>query len=142
MIVYADTSFLTAVYLRDTHSREAYRRMADDPNLAITPFSRAELANAFYRQVFLKRATTLDVRLAWENFESDCHAGLLRVVELPESAWSATVDLARRYGPALGVRTLDSLHVACAIELRAERFWTFDERQKKLAETVGLDTTA
>jgi hypothetical protein len=32
--------------------------------------------------------------------------------------------------------------VACALELRAERFWTFDERQAKLAEAVGLDASA
>jgi predicted nucleic acid-binding protein len=40
------------------------------------------------------------------------------------------------------VRTLDSLHVACALELKAERFWTFDDRQARLAEVVGLDTSA
>jgi hypothetical protein len=28
-----------------------------------------------------------------------------------------------------------------ALELKAERFWTFDERQKKLAQTAGLKTT-
>jgi len=39
------------------------------------------------------------------------------------------------------VRTLDSLHVACALELKAERFWTFDERQAKLARVEGLKTT-
>jgi predicted nucleic acid-binding protein len=32
------------------------------------------------------------------------------------------------------------LHVASALELKAERFWTFDERQKRLARTVGLKT--
>jgi predicted nucleic acid-binding protein len=56
--------------------------------------------------------------------------------------WNASIDLARRYGPTLGVRTLDSLHVACALELRAKRFWTFDERQARLAEAAGLDTSA
>jgi predicted nucleic acid-binding protein len=60
---------------------------------------------------------------------------------LPEDAWSVCSDLARRYGPTLGVRTLDSLHVACALELKADKFWTFDERQAKLAEAVGLDVT-
>jgi hypothetical protein len=30
--------------------------------------------------------------------------------------------------------------VASALELKAERFWTFDERQKRLARTVGLKT--
>jgi len=50
-------------------------------------------------------------------------------------------DLARRHGAKLGVRTLDSLHVACAVELKAERFWTFDERQAKLAKAEGLKTS-
>jgi predicted nucleic acid-binding protein len=39
------------------------------------------------------------------------------------------------------VRTLDSLHVACALELKADRFWTFDERQAKLARARGLRTS-
>lgn len=57
---------------------------------------------------------------------------------IPERAFDVSADLARRYGPKLGIRTLDSLHVACALELKAERFWTFDERQAKLAKAEGL----
>lgn len=63
-------------------------------------------------------------------------------VDFPERAWSVCMDLVRRYGPSLGVRMLDSLHVACALELSAQKFWTFDERQAKLAEAVGLDISA
>ncbi|MGD0479770.1 MAG: type II toxin-antitoxin system VapC family toxin [Terracidiphilus sp.] len=140
MTVYTDTSFLTAVYLRDVHSREAYSRMAAHPNLPISPFGRAEFANAIYRQVFLRRVAEIDARRAWENFELDCRSGLLQTVAFPETAWNVIVDLARRFVPTLGVRTLDALHVACALELRADKFWTFDERQEKLAEAVGLDT--
>jgi predicted nucleic acid-binding protein len=55
--------------------------------------------------------------------------------------WETCIDLAKKFGLALGVRTLDSLHVACALELGADKFWTFDERQAKLAEAAGLDTT-
>lgn len=40
------------------------------------------------------------------------------------------------------MRTLDSLHAASALELGAERFWTFDERQEGLAQAAGLDTTS
>jgi predicted nucleic acid-binding protein len=54
---------------------------------------------------------------------------------------SPRADLARRYGPKLGMRTLDTLRVACALELKAERFWTFDERQAKLAKAGGLKTS-
>jgi len=30
---------------------------------------------------------------------------------------------------------------ACALELKAERFWTFDERQAKLAKAQSMKTT-
>ena len=53
-------------------------------------------------------------------------------VDFPSRAWETAIELARKHGPErLGVRTLDSLHVACALELKAERFWTFDERQAR-----------
>ena len=57
---------------------------------------------------------------------------------MPEDAFELCADLARRYGPKFGFRTLDTLHVACALELKAERFWTFDERQAKLAKAQGM----
>jgi predicted nucleic acid-binding protein len=107
----------------------------------LTPFNRAEFAHALYQQVFRARFSAAVVRLAWNNFEKDCSAGVWIPVMMPERSWETCVDLARRYCPTLGVRTLDSLHVACALELKAERFWTFDERQARLAEAVGLDTS-
>lgn len=55
--------------------------------------------------------------------------------------FAVATDLARTHIARLGTRTLDSLHVAAALELKAERFWTFDDRQKKLAKAVGLKTS-
>jgi len=49
-------------------------------------------------------------------------------------------DLAPRYGHGFAVRTLETLHVACALQLKAKQLWTFDERQGKLAKAVGLKT--
>jgi predicted nucleic acid-binding protein len=116
--------------------------MAGSSSVWLTEFNRAELANAIFQQVFLKRLTVADAAQVWSDFKRDYANGVWTGVEFPYSAWETTIDLARRYGPTLGVRTLDSLHVACALELRAERFWTFDERQARLAEAVGLDTRA
>jgi predicted nucleic acid-binding protein len=59
---------------------------------------------------------------------------------MPEQVFDVCADLARRHGSRLGVRTLDSLHVASALQLKAERFWTFDQRQAKLAKAEGLKT--
>jgi predicted nucleic acid-binding protein len=38
----------------------------------------------------------------------------------------------------LGTRTLDVMHVACACEIHADRFVSFDERQLGLAKLAGL----
>ena len=72
------------------------------------------------------------------DLEADLISGLWVQAVFPENALDLCADLARRYGSKLGVRTLDSLHVACALELKAERFWTFDDRQAKLAKAEGL----
>jgi predicted nucleic acid-binding protein len=106
----------------------------------LTPFSRSEVANAIYRQAFIERLSLAESMRAWQSFESDCAAGVWELLAFPNRAWETCAELARKYAPTLGVRTPDSLHVACALELKAERFWTFDERQAQLAEAAGLDT--
>lgn len=141
MSIYADSSFLVSRYLADVHSSRVDQALALKPSVWLTPFNSAEIANAVYQQAFQKRLTIAGARLAWTDFEQDCTAGIWVQVGFPIRAWTTSIDLARRYGPILGVRTLDSLHVACALELKAEKFWTFDERQARLAEAVGLDTT-
>lgn len=93
-----------------------------------------------FLHVYYKKLAVDEAALAWSDFQQDCAAGVWIQIDLPERAWETSIDLARRYGPSLGVRTLDSLHVACALELKALRFWSFDERQARLAEAVGLDT--
>ncbi|MGP8253711.1 MAG: type II toxin-antitoxin system VapC family toxin [Terracidiphilus sp.] len=142
MIVYVDTSFLVAAYIPDAHSAEVTRRLSAKPRICLTPFNRSELANATYRQAFLGRLSLAAAQLAWNSFEGDFRAGIWEYRDFPDQSWETCAGLAQRYCPLLGVRTLDSLHVACALELRAQKFWTFDERQAKLAEAVGLDTTA
>ena len=139
MTAYVDTSFLVSTYVVDAHSSRADQCLATAPSVSLTPFNRAEFANAIYQQVFLQRLTLVKAQLAWKDFESDCRQGIWITADFPSRAWETAIDLARRYGPTLGVRTLDSLHVACALELRADKFWTFDERLARLAEAVGLD---
>jgi predicted nucleic acid-binding protein len=116
--------------------------MAQKPSVSVTPINRTEVAHAFYGQAFRSKISIDQARLAWQHFQEDCSRQLWEIVDLPVGAWDTCTNLARRYGPTLGVRTLDSLHVACALELKADKFWTFDERQEKLARAVGLDTNS
>lgn len=142
MIVCADSSFVASLYAQEEHSAEADRRMGTGVSVYLTPMNRVELAHAFSLQVFRARFTERRARALWQQFAQDCLHGVWLEVDLPDRAWQTCIDLAHRYGPTLGVRTLDSLHVASALELGAEKFWTFDERQARLAEAVGLAVSA
>jgi len=135
---YADSSFVVSLYLTDVHSPEARRRVQDAPPLILTPLHRAEWAHALAQHQFRGTVTAEKARRAHALFVSDEAANLWRQAPLPENAFELCADLARRYGPKLGMRTLDTLHVACALELKADRFWTFDERQAKLAKVQGM----
>lgn len=73
-----------------------------------------------------------------ESFFQHLAAGIFRVEPLVPEAWEKALDLARRHSAKLGTRTLDLLHVAAAIVLRAEVLYTFDDRQRKLAHAERL----
>jgi predicted nucleic acid-binding protein len=139
--IYVDSSFLVSLYLSDQHSPESRTRIRSAPSLWFTPLHNAEWAHDVAQHVFrghlsLSEAQRMDARL-----DENKSTGQWLSIALPDHAFDLCADLARRYGPRLGVRILDSLHVACALELKAERFWTFDERQAKLAKAEGLKTS-
>ena len=115
--------------------------MATNPTVWLTPFHVAEWTHAVEQQVFRRAATRTEGDQALARFQQHRESGLWMEVGMPESAFDVCPQLARRYAAKLGLRTLDTLHVASALELKAERFWTFDDRQKKLARAVGLKTT-
>lgn len=138
MTTYADTSFLVSLYLGDSHSHTADQMLQTLRECFLTPLHRAEWFHAIGQHVFRGAITETKAGALHSLFEQDTKTGPWREVAVPESALDLCADLGRRYGPKLGIRTLDTLHVACALELKAESFWTFDERQAKLARARGL----
>jgi predicted nucleic acid-binding protein len=142
LIIYPDSSFIVSYYLQDAHSPETDRRMNLFPSVLITPLNHCELAHAISKYVFRGKLSPPEAQQAWADFQQDCAQGVWIFSNLPESTWETSISLARKYGPTISLRTLDSLHVACALELKAKRFWTFDDRQARLAESVGLNTSA
>lgn len=142
MTVCVDSSLLVSSYLSDSNSAEADRRRELSEVIWITPLNKSEFAHSIHQQVFRGRINLAEANRLWGVFENDCANGVWISTSFPDAVWRTCIELAQRHGSKLGMRTLDSLHVACALELRAERFWTFDERQAKLAEAVGLDIKA
>ena len=138
MTTYVDSSFIVSLYVTDSHSADSRQRIQTISTLWWTPLHSAEWAHAIAQQVFRGTLSLSEAREVYRQLEDDRAAGPWLEIGLPDHAFDLCADLARRYGSKFGVRTLDSLHVACALELKAERFWTFDERQAKLAKAEGL----
>ncbi len=57
-----------------------------------------------------------------------------------DTIYGEATRIATKRVARLGTRTLDIIHVACALAMKAETFSTFDDRQAKLARAVGLRT--
>jgi predicted nucleic acid-binding protein len=138
LTIYADTSVFVSLYLPDAHSKEAQQHMAEHPRVWLTPLHRAEWTHAIGQHVFQHKITSREAQSVYREFERDREAGVWMEIGLPERALEACIVLARNRVARLGVRSLDTLHVAIALELRADHFWTFDRRQAKLAEAEGL----
>ena len=138
MTAYADTSFLACLYLIDIHSPLARGRMTQRPSVWLTPLQRAEYAHVIAQQVFQRRISSAEANRAYDDFENDRRNRLWLETPLPEAAFELGIELTRKHVTHLGCRTLDTLHIASALELGATMFWTFDQRQKRLAKAVGL----
>jgi predicted nucleic acid-binding protein len=138
--VYADTSFFVSLYLPDQHTSEVERRLSSRPSLWMTPLHVAEWTHAIEQHVFRKDISRSEADRLLRQFQEHRARNLWRESLLPDRAFEVCAQLAHRHVGRLGLRTLDTLHVASALELKAEHFWTFDARQAKLALAVGMKT--
>jgi predicted nucleic acid-binding protein len=138
LIAYADTGFLVSLYGQDAQSAAARSSAQNQPTFVLTPLVEAEFVNALELQVFRKQWTRGQAQTIHNHFLQHQAAAIIRSEPFPVEAWERAVILSRRHGAALGVRTLDVLHVASALVLKPDVFLTFDTRQSKLARVEGL----
>jgi predicted nucleic acid-binding protein len=139
--VYADTSFLVSLYVLDTNSAFAAARMRRvELPIVNTPFGELELINAISLRLFRRELTAAKARAAYTLFQKDVQGGVVQIRSIPNVAFERAKQIARRVTPRFGTRTLEVLHVALALFCKAKAFYTFDERQAKLAAAEGLTT--
>ncbi len=153
MSPYADTNFFTRAYLELPESEEADglftgAKRGESAPLPITWLHRVETLNAFQLHVFLARKagqtfiSPEQAALAHANFRSDvASAEFLRAVAIAaQDLEQHFEELALRHTARHGFRTYDLLHVASALVLQCDCFWTFDPKAAKLAALEGMKT--
>ena len=139
-MIYLDTSALVKLYVLEAGSEFVQSCLSeqDDP-LPIWELQEAELANALHLKVFRNEWTEAEADLQIEHFHSRKQRGLYVFPEIDR------VELIREFHrlsletPRTGCRTMDILHVACALQIPSCRFLSFDGRQGKLARMAGLE---
>ena len=123
MTVYADSSFLVAVFKRGDHAGAVARYMASQPQpLPFNPLHRLEVRNAIRLGVKRQEINGLFVHspINW----TEC----LRRAEALSAAHTET----------LGCRAMDILRVVIALEDGARTFLSSDANQRALAAAEGL----
>ena len=139
MNIYADSSFLVSLYIPDANSTAALRTMQTSTgDRLVIVLCELEVVNAFGLRVFRKQATPVEINSALINFEKDLREGLFQLRGLPERVFERARQLSQQATAKLGTRAADLLHVAAALELGADCLYSFDQQQRKLAQTVHL----
>lgn len=151
MRAYADSSFLVKLLSQEPDSGYAiarYRHM-DRPPLFFLPLHELEVRNAIHQRAFHERRTepagdrreiSRQKAAALSKLERMLHRRAFLSVS---TDWDPVLDRSRRISDAhtesTGARAFDILHVAFALELECEMFFTSDARQAKIAKAEGLD---
>ena len=153
MPVYSDTNLLVRLYAEMPDTAETLQRFEKlrrdrGTRLPITWLHQLEMANALQQLVFLARQGR-GIRMSPEraiialaDFDADLAAGqglfhaTVAVTELVREAR----QLSLRHTAGHGVRAYDVAHVACALLLACDVFWSFDAKANTLAKLEGLKT--
>jgi predicted nucleic acid-binding protein len=141
MKVGADSSFLVSCYVFEVRSDAALEFLATHAGqIFVSPITVLEVTNGLKARVFRGKTTEEQARIALADFGSDMASGTLRQAPMPPSVWIRAKDLALAHTSTTGTRSLDILHVAFVLEIRAHGFLTFDRTQARLAHAEGLAT--
>lgn len=135
-----DPSALLKLYLHEPESRKmaSWRAKTRGP-LPVTHHGRVELANGIALAAHRKLIDESTYEAAIADLDDDFEQGhYVQADLLWRAALKRASELSREHTRILGTRSLDVLHVACAIELGLRTFVSFDARQQSLVRAVGL----
>ncbi len=141
MATYFDTGLLVKIYVNEPDSPRVFSLVQTLAGpLLFTRFQRAELVNTLRCKQGRGELSEADVTKALADIRSDMRSGVLAFRELAwERVFAGTVRLSNAYATTTLCRTLDAIHAAQALQLKATGFATKDARQAALARVAGLN---
>jgi len=125
--VYVDSSALLKRYIAEPDSEFGQRLIAEAGSVVTARVTVVEV-----RRALSTVASAAERAMARENFSSDIAA--IALIEVDRQLCESAAVIAE----TTGVRSLDAIHLAAARRAGCATFITFDVRQGRVAEQMGL----
>ena len=139
-MLYLDTSAFLKLYLKE-HGSEAVQRLIAGQRhpLPVWEIQQMEMINAMRLKVFWKEISLAEAERQISLFKDRRRRGLYYQADIDRLELLETFERLSLQTVRNGGRTLDILHVACALVLGASQFLTFDAKQRLVARESGLE---
>ena len=138
---YFDSGVLLKLYLPEPNAAQAIARVQEcwGQSPVLTPLHLLEMRSAIRQKHGRKEVTRDECQTLLDAFQRDIESGFYVLIE---PAWCRVFKraewLSEQYAISTLCRSLDTLHVALALELEAVEFCSFDHRQAAMARLAGL----
>jgi predicted nucleic acid-binding protein len=135
-----DTGVIVKLYIKEAFSQDVSNWIrANNEAIPLTLFHDLEFNNAIQFKRFRSEITSEEANsIASKREEHEKKGRYYR----PSMNWTdmfqCAIDLSQKHTRAIGSRSLDIIHIASALTMKADRFLTLDEKQMQLAHLVGL----
>ncbi|MFT5471415.1 MAG: putative nucleic acid-binding protein [Verrucomicrobiales bacterium] len=140
MVGYFDTSLLFNVYVpQATGTQNAVNLLQSAAPVVLTDYGFTELRNALRLARFRGQITDVELESSLSRLEQHLTIGLY---DWRDPDWSQVYQRAEQIGDQVtvdvGIRSMDLIHLAVAMETGATDFYSADQRQCDGAEKIGM----
>jgi predicted nucleic acid-binding protein len=142
---YFDSGFLFKLYWQEANTPAAQALVLQyQPPILLSRFNEVEMLHVARRKTWLLGPAGQPLLMAVQFqaglalLEQDLANGIVARLEVDyEEGFSATLDLSRKYGQTIAVKTADLMHVAM-MEFGFDDFVTSDRQQHDFATRAGM----
>ncbi len=127
-----DSSSFAKRYVQETGSDKLHLFLQNTSELAFSVILVPEIISALNRRLREQTLTSREYQQAKRQLLSDVHDSTL--LQITPSVVAQSVQLLEKNV----LRAMDALHIACALEWRADLFITSDKKQLDAAVHAGL----
>jgi predicted nucleic acid-binding protein len=137
-----DTSALLKLYVRERDSerfREMMRTLAGSP--AISELTLAEMHRALWAKAFARVIQANLAETTYREFRKDVEATTFKMIPIGRDVqyeFDRIIPICYRATPAVPIRTLDGLLLACALIARTPELVSTDSRMRDAGALLGL----